>query len=323
MEQRYLHFQVDSYKNDPHIEAVITGSGKPVSDSQGRLKARFHFLDTVWNSLIKTAFFIAEGEKAYSMLIEENECDIPAEVLQGDGFSLSVYGVEAGQSNYLWTDVCHVGLAQSGSTVAQLPSEPTVDIYTQILAAVEAAQNAAEQAESVSQTAAEQAEEALQAASGVLEAMEPITLPSPPTDATEGTVGQASVYVLRSIDKVFDHYNGLTPVYATKYLWENISGTAIFTDTADAPDDFTPAKAGQLVVTTRAVYICVYALATSQGSYHTKWQLICLLNLQLDAEPTSGLMGFPGQQATYDGNTYILIHSSFTDNHDATLCNVF
>ena len=109
-----------------------------VSDSVKHETVKFLFSDN-WKDYQKTAVFSAEGVEPINVLlttenglcVAENECYIPFEVLKGERFILSVYGVN-GDKRATSTRVT-VEVLESGYAVGDKPKEPTKDQYSQII----------------------------------------------------------------------------------------------------------------------------------------------------------------------------------------------
>jgi hypothetical protein len=124
-----------------------------VADSRNILKTRFTFKGDVWSGLTKTALFIAPDGTAYKVLLVDDMCVVPHEVIKAPSFGVSVYG-----GDLMTASLYLVTVHESGYTDAGVdPAEPTPDVYNQMIAAFEAAK--AEAAESA-QTATEKAGEA-------------------------------------------------------------------------------------------------------------------------------------------------------------------
>ena len=102
------------------------------SDSVNSVKIKFEFAED-WNDLICTAQF-TQGENTYNILIEDNECIVPAELTEGE-FELSVFGAKSDGTAYRATSVSLVediygsGFVGDGET----PIPPTPDLYDQLI----------------------------------------------------------------------------------------------------------------------------------------------------------------------------------------------
>ena len=109
-----------------------------VSDSIKHETIKFLFPDN-WNNYQKTAVFSAVGVEPINVLLCEesplclskDECYIPFEVLKGDCFEVSVFGVL--DETLATTTKEQIEVLQSGYTLGDQPSEPTQSEYSQIL----------------------------------------------------------------------------------------------------------------------------------------------------------------------------------------------
>ena len=98
-----------------------------VADSKNYLYARFNFTQD-WDNKDKTAIFKYE-EQTYQVLINNNICLIPHEVIKKSSFSISVFCGDLITTNKIIVDVIKSGL-DNGET----PNTPTPDVYASILA---------------------------------------------------------------------------------------------------------------------------------------------------------------------------------------------
>lgn len=114
-------------------------STNAVADSVKHETVKFFYPDN-WKDYRKTAVFSAEGvepvyvtlDRENMMCITEDECYIPFEVLRGDSFYLSVYGVN-GDRLATATKV-KIKVLESGYALGEEPMEPTPSEYAQIIA---------------------------------------------------------------------------------------------------------------------------------------------------------------------------------------------
>ena len=67
-----------------------------VAGSNGYLRAKFYFSQSEWNDCRKAASFWLDSEEHAVLLDETDTCLIPAEVLAGNMFKVSVTGVRPG-----------------------------------------------------------------------------------------------------------------------------------------------------------------------------------------------------------------------------------
>lgn len=152
-----LTFQVDNQR------IRRTDNYYVVADSRNYLYARFSFTPD-WDGVIKTAIFRNQCSGVVKNVILENDmCLVPWEVLeQGDAsIEVSVFGGDRITANTARFFNHMSGYSEDGSA----PDDPTPDVYTQIInrmadveTAVEAAQEAAENAATRAETARDDAE---------------------------------------------------------------------------------------------------------------------------------------------------------------------
>lgn len=88
---RLLVFNVDSQRiqKDPSCDF-----SNIVAGTNNYLRAKFTFSDE-WRGCVKAVSFW-RGEKEYAVLLNNDECDIPSEVLVGATFRVSVTGQRNG-----------------------------------------------------------------------------------------------------------------------------------------------------------------------------------------------------------------------------------
>lgn len=96
----------------------------------------------LWDGFIKTAVFYKEGKEAVHILLDEkNTCLIPPEVTDTSGLVyVGVFGIKD-DCRRTTEPICFY--LDEGITTAGNPSEPTPDIYTQILTLCNEAVNTA------------------------------------------------------------------------------------------------------------------------------------------------------------------------------------
>ena len=96
-----------------------------VADSRNYLKATFSFSEE-WIGE-KTAIFGHSGE-FYSVVLEEDVCSVPWEVIKAPHFSVSVVC-----GDRITTNLVTVNVQKSGYAQGETPKVPTPDVYEQIL----------------------------------------------------------------------------------------------------------------------------------------------------------------------------------------------
>lgn len=113
-----------------------------VADSRNYLKAQFTF-SSEWNNKIKTAVFVNNGV-AYNVLLVEDKCTVPHEVIKNPSFSVSVFG-----GDLITANVAEIQVQESGLIEGQVPPEPTPTVYSQLVDSVESERLLAESAKDV------------------------------------------------------------------------------------------------------------------------------------------------------------------------------
>lgn len=98
-----------------------------VADSLNYLTCKFTF-SSEWDGLGKTAVFISPTDAIYTVILKDDECEVPWEVIQSPSFQISVYGGDRITANLITVNV-----SPSGYMEGDTPQEPTPDVYTQIL----------------------------------------------------------------------------------------------------------------------------------------------------------------------------------------------
>lgn len=162
------------------IDQVLTFESTPLVASGGLGE---DFLEvsfcSLWDGLAKTAVFWRTEEDAYHVQLDENNtCPIPPEVLADEGaIYFGLFGVSE-EGKQRTSEVVRYVVTKGAITSGSKPSDPTPDIYTQLLAnyaevldgiqeiadAAEASRQAAEQAAGAAGTASDLAGQAAAAA---------------------------------------------------------------------------------------------------------------------------------------------------------------
>lgn len=96
-----------------------------VSDSKNYLYADFEFTEQ-WTGT-KTAIF-KNKDKAYSVILENDRCLVPWEVIKEYEFLVSVFC-----GDLITTNEASVGVKKSGYVEGETPADPTPDVYEHIL----------------------------------------------------------------------------------------------------------------------------------------------------------------------------------------------
>lgn len=103
-----------------------------VAKSKNYVKAKFEFLTDDWNGLIKTAIFTINGRDTYHVLLDNDECLVPWEVLEEGTVSVSVFG-----GDLITVDKVYFTVSSTGYKDGGVPSDPTPAIYQQIIKMIE------------------------------------------------------------------------------------------------------------------------------------------------------------------------------------------
>lgn len=106
-----------------------------VADSQNYLYAHFTFSED-WSGTVKTAVFKSEEHGTYNVILEDDKCLVPAEVLKsGCTMFISVFG-----GSLITANKCYINVEESGLENGQTPQPPTPDVYETILDALQKAE---------------------------------------------------------------------------------------------------------------------------------------------------------------------------------------
>ena len=104
-----------------------TDNNQVVENSRNYLSCQFNFCDD-WHGITKTAVFIAANGDIFNVILKNDVCVVPWEVIKYSHFSVSVFGGDLITANRVVISVIKSGYAE-GKT----PSDPTPDVYQQIL----------------------------------------------------------------------------------------------------------------------------------------------------------------------------------------------
>lgn len=100
-----------------------------VEKSRNYLTAKFSFSGSEWKNVAKTAIFKKDDTVINVLLDENGRCDVPWEVITKGTLKVSVFG-----GDLVTVDTADVKILKSGYEEGNAPSEPTTDVYSQILA---------------------------------------------------------------------------------------------------------------------------------------------------------------------------------------------
>lgn len=101
-----------------------------VAKSKNYLTAEFTFSED-WDGLIKTAVFYNSG-KSYVVMLENDSCVVPWEVLVKGVLKVSVFG-----GDLITADAAYITVYESGYIEGETPEPPTPDVYAHILELLE------------------------------------------------------------------------------------------------------------------------------------------------------------------------------------------
>lgn len=99
-----------------------------VEKSRNYLTAKFSFSGSEWKNVAKTAIFKKDDTVINVLLDENGRCQVPWEVITKGTLRVSVFG-----GDLVTVDTADVKILKSGYEEGNAPSEPTPDVYAQIL----------------------------------------------------------------------------------------------------------------------------------------------------------------------------------------------
>ena len=100
-----------------------------VEKSRNYLTAKFSFSGSEWKNVAKTAIFKKDDNVINVLLDENGRCTVPWELITRGTLKVSVFG-----GDLVTVDTAEVKILKSGYEEGNAPSEPTSDVYAQILA---------------------------------------------------------------------------------------------------------------------------------------------------------------------------------------------
>lgn len=116
----YLRFNVESQHLTRTDRSIV------VARSENYLKAKFDFSPD-WDGVTKTAVF-TNGGRVYNVILDNDECFVPTEVIRKGCFTVSVFG-----GDLITADVVTIRVEPSGYEVGGSPEPPTPEVYEQVL----------------------------------------------------------------------------------------------------------------------------------------------------------------------------------------------
>lgn len=117
-----------------------TDTNKPVSNSVDYLQATFSF-SSDWDGTMKTAIFKRGLATIKAVVLENDSCLVPWEIIHENGFQVSVIGVGNGQR--ITTNPVYVDIKASGPLTGDTSSPFTPSQYEQIISILEHLQGGA------------------------------------------------------------------------------------------------------------------------------------------------------------------------------------
>lgn len=103
---------------------------KVVAKSRNYLCCKFCFCDD-WSEATKTAVFVSATGETYNVILENDACVVPWEVIEHPHFTVSVFGGDRITANKVIVKVMKCGYCEGKTS-----KPPTPDIYEQILNSV-------------------------------------------------------------------------------------------------------------------------------------------------------------------------------------------
>lgn len=104
---------------------------KVVADSVNYLSCNFKFCEE-WENTIKTAVFVSAKGNIFNVVLEDDFCIVPWEVIEHPHFTVSVFG-----GDRITTNKVVINVTKSGYQKGETPQDPTPDIYAQIIELIE------------------------------------------------------------------------------------------------------------------------------------------------------------------------------------------
>ena len=116
----YLRFNVESQHLTRTDRSIV------VARSENYLKAKFDFSPD-WDGVTKTGVF-TNGGRVYNVILDNDECFVPTEVIRKGCFTVSVFG-----GDLITADVVTIRVEPSGYEIGGSPEPPTPEVYEQVL----------------------------------------------------------------------------------------------------------------------------------------------------------------------------------------------
>jgi len=112
-----------------------------VADSINYLTAKFDLTDSEFGGAVTAVFSSIIGGISYELILENDTCIVPWEVIKSRGFKVSLY-CNIGDKRITTNEII-IPVKESGFVKGETPSEPTKTVYEQLLSNVKEAVNVA------------------------------------------------------------------------------------------------------------------------------------------------------------------------------------
>ena len=115
------------------VDQTLTITNRPLIASGGQQENTMIFeFCSLWDGYTNTAVFYRNANEVYNVLIVDNQCDIPHEVLQEEGkFYFGVFGINGATRRT--SEVLTYEIKKGSYILGQEPQAPTQDVYEQIM----------------------------------------------------------------------------------------------------------------------------------------------------------------------------------------------
>ena len=146
-----MHSNIQTIVTAKCLDQVLQLINAPRITSGGvnDVRAEFEFCP-LWDGTTKTAVFYADPKDVYHKVLADDACDVPPEVLDAPGLvHMGVFGVDAAGNVVRTSGELLLNIEQGAITEATAVSDPTPELYQQVLAEVQKAREAAEDANPV------------------------------------------------------------------------------------------------------------------------------------------------------------------------------
>ena len=113
-----------------------------VSDSINYLTAHFDVADSDFGGVITAVFTSLISDVSYELILADNFCVVPWEIIKSRGFKVSLYCDL--KNKRITTDCVTVPVKESGFVESQTPQEPSPSVYEQLITAANSAESKAQ-----------------------------------------------------------------------------------------------------------------------------------------------------------------------------------